>query len=180
MNVYVELLLSLLLIGTALMVTRVRSLFALMVLLSVFSGLMATLFSLLGAADVSFTEAVVGSGVSTLFLMALIRQVDPGRITRRRVFQRALAALVAAGIGAAMLYGVLALPEFGAAQTVASEHVADYYLRHAYADAHTPNVVTAVLADYRSFDTLIEAAVVLTAALACLLVLHEEDHDPAL
>jgi multisubunit Na+/H+ antiporter MnhB subunit len=38
-------------------------------------------------------------------------------------------------------------------------------------------VVTAVLADYRSFDTMIEAAVVVAAVLACLLVLKHRD-DP--
>ena len=47
----------------------------------------------------------------------------------------------------------------------------DYYIRHAYEDAHTPNMVTVILADYRSYDTLGETAVVFTAGMACLLLL---------
>jgi multicomponent Na+:H+ antiporter subunit B len=38
-------------------------------------------------------------------------------------------------------------------------------------DTRTPNVVTAILADYRSMDTLGETLVILTAALSASLVL---------
>jgi multicomponent Na+:H+ antiporter subunit B len=37
-------------------------------------------------------------------------------------------------------------------------------------------VVTSVLADYRSFDTLGETLVIVTAGLACLVILLREDH----
>jgi multicomponent Na+:H+ antiporter subunit B len=46
-----------------------------------------------------------------------------------------------------------------------------YYIRHAFRDAGTDNIVTVVLADYRGFDTLGETIVVFTAGVACLLVL---------
>lgn len=46
-----------------------------------------------------------------------------------------------------------------------------YYIRNAYKDAATPNMVTVILADYRSFDTLGEEAVIFAAGLACLLIL---------
>jgi multicomponent Na+:H+ antiporter subunit B len=42
--------------------------------------------------------------------------------------------------------------------------VSTYYIENAYADSRTPNMVTAVLADYRGFDTFGEAVVVVTAA----------------
>ncbi len=48
-----------------------------------------------------------------------------------------------------------------------------YYILHANEDANTANIVTVVLADYRSFDTLGETIVVFTAGLACLLILRE-------
>lgn len=47
-----------------------------------------------------------------------------------------------------------------------------YFIQNAYEDAATPNMVTVVLADYRSFDTLGEVVVVFTAAIACLLILR--------
>jgi multicomponent Na+:H+ antiporter subunit B len=48
----------------------------------------------------------------------------------------------------------------------------DHYIRNAYEDAATPNMVTVTLADYRGFDTLGETLVVLTAGMACWLILR--------
>lgn len=77
---------------------------------------------------------------------------------------------LAAFTGLLLLAGI-GLPDLGDPQAPASVHVAARYIESALSDTHTPNVVTAVLADYRSFDTFGEAVVVFTAALSCLLVL---------
>lgn len=52
-----------------------------------------------------------------------------------------------------------------------------YYIQKAYKDAHTPNMVTVVLGDYRSIDTLGEQIVIFTAGIICFLLLrkHEEE-----
>jgi multicomponent Na+:H+ antiporter subunit B len=63
------------------------------------------------------------------------------------------------------------LPERGDPNAPASVGVATYYIENAYTDSRTPNMVTAVLADYRGFDTFGEAVVVTAAALSCLLIL---------
>ena len=52
---------------------------------------------------------------------------------------------------------------------------ASYYIRNAYEDAATPNIVTVVLADYRGFDTFGEVLVVFTAGMACLLILRRKN-----
>jgi multicomponent Na+:H+ antiporter subunit B len=57
------------------------------------------------------------------------------------------------------------------------ESVSVYYIENSYADSRTPNMVTAVLADYRGFDTFGEAVVVVTAALAVLLILLRRRED---
>jgi multicomponent Na+:H+ antiporter subunit B len=178
MIVYVAEILTLLLAISALAVIRVRDLFALVVLLSVYSGLLAVLFAVLGAPDVAFTEAVVGTSVSVIFLMALLWWVNPRELSHYPVRRRLLAWVPAIALGGVLLYGIHALPAFGDPQAPAITG-APPYLERAMSDMATPNAVTAVLADYRSFDTLIEAAVVLTAALACLLVLKRRD-DPSL
>lgn len=54
----------------------------------------------------------------------------------------------------------------------------NYYIREAYNDAHTPNIVTVVLGDYRSIDTLGEQIVIFTAGMITFLLLRnrrEED-----
>lgn len=78
-----------------------------------------------------------------------------------------------------MLYAVGDLPPRGDPQApmhqeqslVGNQLAGAYFIQNAYEDAATPNMVTVVLADYRSFDTLGEVIVVFAAAIACLLIL---------
>lgn len=44
---------------------------------------------------------------------------------------------------------------------------------------HVPNTVSSLLADYRSFDTMFEVAVILTAGLSMLILLRRREEDPA-
>lgn len=48
----------------------------------------------------------------------------------------------------------------------------NYFIREAYNDAKTPNMVTVILGDYRSIDTFGEQVVIYTAGLITLLVLR--------
>lgn len=52
-----------------------------------------------------------------------------------------------------------------------------YYIQEAYNDAHTPNIVTVVLGDYRSIDTLGEQIVIFSAGLICFLLLRKRGED---
>jgi multicomponent Na+:H+ antiporter subunit B len=52
--------------------------------------------------------------------------------------------------------------------------VTEYYLANAYDETGVKNAVTAVLAAYRGLDTLGEAIVVFTAAVAALVVFGRE------
>lgn len=182
MIVYLEILVSVLLGATAVALLFTRDLFGLTVLLSVYSGLIGVVLSLLGAVDVAFTEAVVGAVLSTGLMLALMRYLRADvrwatamtkRARRRRWPRSGLGALTALTLGAVLLVGIHALPEFGSPTSPAHQRVAALYLERSVEDAKTPNVVTAVLADYRSFDTLIETAVVLTGAVACVLILRK-------
>jgi multicomponent Na+:H+ antiporter subunit B len=169
--------LSLLIAVVAISMIPVRDLFAQVVLLSVYSALLATMFAVMGAVDVAFTEAVVGTSVSVVFLMALMWWIDPSEKMKPPTGRRILAIFPALLLGAVLMHGVNALAPFGAADTPPMTHVSPYYIENSYADMATPNVVTAVLADYRSLDTLVEAAVVFAAAIGCLLILRYRD-DP--
>jgi multisubunit Na+/H+ antiporter MnhB subunit len=50
--------------------------------------------------------------------------------------------------------------------------IGNYSIQNAYRDAHTPNMVTVILGDYRSIDTFGEQVVIFTAGLITLLVLR--------
>ncbi|MBD3333751.1 hypothetical protein GF356_12950 [candidate division GN15 bacterium] len=53
-----------------------------------------------------------------------------------------------------------------------------YYIQNAYRDTRTPNMVTVILGDYRSFDTLGETIVVLAGGVACFFILNTRRRKP--
>ncbi len=53
----------------------------------------------------------------------------------------------------------------------------NYYIQEAYNDAHTPNIVTVILGDYRSIDTLGEQIVIFSAGLICFLLLRKRGQE---
>jgi multicomponent Na+:H+ antiporter subunit B len=73
--------------------------------------------------------------------------------------------------GAVLFYAGRSLPEIGDPEQPAATHVSPRYIERAEEEAGAANMVTAVLADYRGYDTLGETVVIFTAGLACLLVL---------
>ena len=75
-------------------------------------------------------------------------------------------------VGGLLFYGTPDFPAWGDPQSPASLHVSPYYIEHGYADTHAPNLVTAVLADYRGYDTMFETAVIFSAGIACLFLLR--------
>lgn len=60
-----------------------------------------------------------------------------------------------------------------------STEAAYYYIQHAKEDAHTDNMVTVILADYRGYDTLGEETVIYTAGLVCFLLLRKRKKEEA-
>jgi len=50
-----------------------------------------------------------------------------------------------------------------------------YFIQNAYRDAATPNMVTVILADYRSWDTLGEVVVVFAGGMACYFILRRRE-----
>ena len=87
-----------------------------------------------------------------------------------------LVTLVSVGmLGFLLLYGSVDLPVVGDPKSPANAHLSPIYLKQSLEDTNTPNVVTAVLADYRGFDTLGETTVIFTAGLACWMLLRRRD-----
>jgi multicomponent Na+:H+ antiporter subunit B len=157
------------LVAIAVAIVRIRDLFAVSMLFGMYSMLSASLFVTLDATDVAMTEAAVGAGMSTLFMLVTLSIVGQKEQVRPR---RAWLALVVVTItGAVLAYGLLDLPLLGEADAPAHGRVAQYYLRQTAIDTDIPNVVTAVLASYRGYDTLGETAVIFIAGLGVLALL---------
>ncbi len=82
---------------------------------------------------------------------------------------------VAAGL--LLMYGVSDAPAWGDPNSPANTHVSPEYIEKSFEKTEVPNMVTAVLADYRSFDTFGETTVVFTAGICCLLILRRLKED---
>lgn len=157
------------LVLTALAIARQRNLFAVAMLASLFSLLSAGLFVTLDAVDVAFTEAAVGAGISTILMLAALA------LTARREKASSHGALLPVFFcvvtGAALVYGTLDMPAFGAADAPVHRHVGPDYIARALPETGVPNIVTAVLASYRGYDTLGETTVIFVAAISVLLLI---------
>jgi len=69
-----EIILFVFLLITAIIALESKDLLVAAVMLTLFSFLMALLFTTMGAVDVGFTEAVVGAGVTGILLVVAIYQ----------------------------------------------------------------------------------------------------------
>jgi multicomponent Na+:H+ antiporter subunit B len=85
---------------------------------------------------------------------------------------KTFATLLSLALGALLLVASIDFPAWGTPDTPAnSSPLSDYYIRSIYDDTLVPNMVTAVLADYRGYDTMFETVVVFTAGAAIFLIL---------
>lgn len=181
METFINIALFTMLVLTAIFIVRMRRLFAAVMTAGVFSLLSALLFVVLDAVDVAFTEAAVGAGISTVLMLGTLALTS--RVEKPSSHSPLLPLFVVAMTGAALLYGTLDMPNFGDPNAPASTHVAPDYLSRSPEEIGVPNVVTAVLASYRGYDTLGETAVVFTAGIAVMMLLaglrgrREEDDD---
>ena len=157
------------LITTAIAIVRMEHLFGVVMLSGVFSLLSAMLFVTLDAVDVAFTEAAVGAGISTVLMLGTIALTS--RREKRHNKRQVLPLLVCLLTGAVLIYGTADMPNFGDPNAPASLHVAPTYLNDSIEQIDIPNVVTAILASYRGYDTMGEVAVVFTAGIGVLSIL---------
>jgi len=163
-------------------VARIRNLYAVVMLGSIYSLLAAAIFVVLDAVDVAFTEAAVGAGVSTVLALGTIALTTDREKAPQRT--RILPLAVVLATGAALIYGTLDMPHFGDPAAPAHQHVAPVYLKDSIPQTTVPNVVTSVLASYRGYDTLGETTVIFTAGVGVILLLgnwrrrrREEEED---
>lgn len=169
---YVDLIgipLLILVLVVALAIVLTRNLFAAVMLQGILSLLMASTFFLLDAADVALTEAAVGAGVSTVLLLGTLAlttdQEKAGGI-------RPLVPLLVVGLAAiVLLFTITDSPLLGDPLAPVHTYLSPRYIGQSPEEIGVPNLVTAVLASYRGYDTLGEVVVVFTAGLGVMLML---------
>ena len=168
--IILDLALLAILVVVAFAIVRMRSLFAIVMLQGVYSLVSAAWFVSLDAVDVAFTEAAVGAGVSTILMLSAMLLAD--RKSNLVPVSKQIAPLVVVVVaGLAMFYAIGDMPAYGDVNSPANTGPGMDYVERTTDEIHIPNVVTAVLASYRGYDTFGEVVVIFAAGLGVLLLL---------
>ncbi|MCK6480488.1 MAG: DUF4040 domain-containing protein [Planctomycetes bacterium] len=127
---------------------------------------LAILFLLLGAPDIAITQVVVEVIVVTVMIRAVARTGDEEEGRPRSP------AAILAGAGAALVIGGAALAAFAALPPLGAPRPTPsfWYLAESLPGAGAANAVTAIVLDFRGYDTLGEATVILAAVAGALVV----------
>jgi len=171
---FVSLFILTLLVVTAVSIARIRDLWAAVMFTGIFSFLGACWMLILDAPDVAFTEAAVGAGISTFLMLGTLALA--GKKEKPTTSSPIVPLFVVGITGAALIYGTLDMPHFGDPNSPVQTYVQPSFVEKSQVDMHgLPNVVTALLASYRGYDTLGETAVIFTAGIAVILILRKSN-----
>lgn len=86
-----------------------------------------------------------------------------------------LALIAVLFIGIILFWAVEDMPAFGDPDAPANHYVAQMYIERTLPDIGIDNIVTAILASYRGFDTLGETVVIFTAGISVILLLRRSE-----
>lgn len=157
-----DLLLGVLVVGVALAAVLVRDLFAAIVFFIVYGLFVSIAWVRLDATDVALTEAAIGAGLTGILLVGAGARFGVGSPMAVRAARGLWRLLTGAGrlglclaLVAALIVIVLGLPpQNGGLGPRVEAHLAE---------SGVTNPVTAVLLNFRSYDTLLEAMVLVVA-----------------
>jgi len=162
--------LLLLMIAGALAAIGVRNLLSSVVAVGVVGLALSLAFLLMKAPDIALTQLVV----EIMAVIILIRATLSARLPDERERTRPVGILLGAAFAAVAVLASVAvfrdLPAFGSPLMTVSGH----YTGNAVSDTGSVNVVTAIILDYRAYDTLGEATVLFTSVVGVLTVLRPE------
>lgn len=176
----VDFLLLLILVIIAVAAISAKDILTSIMLLGSYSLVIAMEWMLLNAVDVAFTEAAVGAGISTILMIAVITRTpryeaenkDPKTSLRFFTAPELVALGTVICTGLLLIMGTFDMPAFGDPNSPASTYLYSDFIEQAYPETGSHNIVTAVLASYRGYDTLGEATVVFTAAICLILLIR--------
>ena len=151
---------------TAYTLVRIRSLFAVAMLSGIYSLVGASLYLVMDAVDVAFTEAAVGTGISTVLMLGTLSLTTRMEKVPKKVSPLPL--VIVTVTGALLIYASLDMPYYGDPSAPIHHNVSIRYVEKSGEEIGVPNIVTSILASYRGYDTLGETSVIFTAAIGVM------------
>ena len=170
MSAALDLALCALILGVGLASMAGRGVFRAVIFFITYGLLVAIGWARLGAYDVALAEAAIGSGLTGVLLLAA-----HGRLRRLRAAAESLsrfnlpAAIAGGGVALSFGWAWFALPVPRAPD-----------LTYALPQAGVGNPVTAVLLNFRAWDTLVESIVLLAALIGVWMMARDADWDAPL
>ncbi|WP_114965817.1 hydrogenase subunit MbhD domain-containing protein [Alkalilacustris brevis] len=150
-----DLILCALLLSAALAALSRQPLFGAVIFFIVYGVFAAIAWLRLGATDVALAEAAIGAGLTGVLLLGAMARLDAAAHTEPGFgLAEALTAIAAVGVTLGLGWAFLALPEPGGLQQAVAANLAQ---------SGSENPVTAVLLNFRAWDTLLESIVLLAA-----------------
>ncbi len=139
---------------------------------------LAVVFMMLRAPDIAITQVVVEVLVLVILIRATIRR-DVTAVSGQREFFGMVSTIVLLLVITLFAIRALGFLEFGnTGLAVAGNGPAGEYLARGARETGAPNIVTAILLDYRAYDTLGEATVLFTAVIGALAILRKRARKP--
>jgi multisubunit Na+/H+ antiporter MnhB subunit len=167
-DIWLIFLLSFMILGS-IVALEIKDILSSIVAIGVVGLAVSTAFLILQAPDLAIVQFLFEIFALIILVRAFIRkdyhQLEPARLGR---LTAALTALTLIAVFAFSVHAFKGLPEFGR-PTLAT---AQYYLDHAGQQVKSANIVSAVVLDYRAYDTLGEVTVLFTAILGTFTILR--------
>jgi len=155
-------------IVAAIIAIETRDILSSVVALSACGFGLAILFLFLGAPDLAFPQVVVEI-ITVVILIRAIPKRDSTQIKKHKdMFKVAVALLFMGLILGISIFVMKDFPAFGSPKM----SVAKTYLKEAVGKTRAVNAVTAILLDFRAYDTLGEATVIFVSILGAIVVLR--------
>ena len=138
----------------------------------------AIIMLFIGAPDVAIVQVLV----EVLLLIILIRATLSRDLTevkcKREFFSMVLGISLVGALFLGILFGISSLPEFGTSFIEITKNTGQQApsllcLLNGLQQTGAPNIVTAVLLDYRAYDTLGEATVLFAAIIGAITILRK-------
>ncbi len=172
MSILLTAILVLMIVG-AIIALECRDLLSAVICVGAVGFLAALAFAVMGAPDLAITQVAVEILGLVILIPATIRRDRADTGSRRRL-RPTLAAAAAVLIGTAATWRLLAgMPAFG---VPVMERFADapsrWFLGEGHVETGASNIVTAILLDYRAYDTLGEVSVLFCAVLGVAAILR--------
>lgn len=165
--VLLNILLIMMIIG-AIIAVEIRNLLSSIIALGIVGFAVTLAFLILQAPDLAIVQIVV-EVLTVVFMISAILKTSQYDTTQRRIGIREFLGIASLGVFFFIFYlAIKEMPKFG----YPVMKVADGYVLNGLRETGAANIVSAIILDYRAYDTLGEATVLFTAVMGVIAILR--------